>query len=274
MTWAAVGTLGGLAIGGYSAYNAARRGGGGGGGSGFNIDDWLSRYSYMPRHTGELEDWGWGLTQRLTGQGGYGVNDIPFDLGLPTTGLYDALTRGIREQYLGTEGGPQSGRINDIFAQANQFGIPEYGLNQSRLANQDLNNSLLDVAARLNENEKNRLFNILTLGTNLGSGLYGQNLQQHRANAGLALQGAQFDARLADLIQQQNQSNISSLLGGIGGIVGGMYGGPMGYAAGSMAGNYLGNQFGGTNTSRSGNYYTGLNGGSIPRMNANERFYF
>lgn len=236
-------------------------GGGSNGGGGINIDELLSKYSYMPQYTGQTEKGLYDLFEQLTGHGGGGTAALPFDLGNPTTGLYDSLTRGIKEQYLGTPGGPQSGRINDLFAQANQMGIPEYGLNQARLANQDLNNSLLDTTAKLNENEKNRLLQILGLGTGVGTNLYSQNLAQHRANAGLALQGSLADAGLAQQIQEANQSSINDLLGGVGALAGTYFGGPVGGVVGQQAGSQLGDLFGGSsNVSRSGgsSYYPGV----------------
>ena len=223
--------------------------GGGGSSGGPTMADFLGlidQYSYKPQYTGQTEKSLFDLFQNLTGQGGKGVEGIPFDIGLPTTGLYDALTRGIKEDYLGTPGGPEGGRIADTRAYYNNMGIPEYALNQERLANRDLNNTLTDTAAKLNETQKDRLLNVLGLGSGIGENLYGQNLAQHRANAGMALQAAGMDAGIQESIRSANQSSLTDLLSGVGSVLGTIYGGP----AGGAAANYtINNLFGNTPTS-------------------------
>jgi hypothetical protein len=222
----------------------------------------IDRYTYKPTKTAETEQGLYNLFQNLTGQGGGGVEAIPFDIGLPTTGLYDALTRGIKEDYLGTPGGPEGGQIADMRAYYNNLGIPEQAINQERLANKDLNNSLVDTAAQINEAQKDRLTNVLGLGANVGSNLYGQNLAQHRANAGLGLGAVGIDVGIQDSIRQANQQSLNDLLGGIGSVIGTIYSPGIGTAVGQQAGSSLGNLLTSTNpnTSRnpsSGGYYYG-----------------
>lgn len=173
-------------------------------------DDIINKYSYKPQYTAQTEKGLYDLFNKTNGS--QDVNAIPFDIGLPTTGLYDSLTRGIKEQYLGTPGGPEGGRIADTRAYYNNMGIPEYAANQERLGNQDLNNSLLDTAAQLNNNQKDRLLQVLGLGANVGSNLYSQDLAQSRFNTGIAAQGSQFDAGLQQAIQSGNQANLNGLL--------------------------------------------------------------
>ena len=212
------------------------RGGGGGGGGG-NLEDLLSvidRYTYKPQYTGQTEQGLFDLFEQLTGRRG-GVEQIPFDIGLPTTGLYDALTRGIKEDYLGTPGGPEGGRIADTRAYYNNLGIPEQAINQERLANRDLNNLLTDQAALINESQKDRLSNILNLGLQTGGNLYGQNLAQHRANAGLGLTAATADLGIQESIRQANQQSLNDLLKFGGALAGTYFGGPAGGSVGSQA---------------------------------------
>jgi hypothetical protein len=223
-------------------------------------DEIINQYSYKPQYTAQTEKGLYDLFQQTTGLGGGGVEAIPFDIGLPTTGLYDALTRGIKEQYLGTPGGPEGGRIADTRAYYNNMGIPEYAQNQERLANQDLNNSLLDTAAEINNNQKDRLLNVLGLGANVGSNLYSQDLAQQRFNTGIAATGQQFDAGLNQAINSANQSSLSSLLAGAGALGTTLYtGNPMAGQAAGTGINYLTgqtnpnvpnavNQLGGTNS--------------------------
>lgn len=223
-----------------------------------NLEDLLGivdKYTYKPQYTAQTESSLYDLFQRLTGQGGGGVEALPFDLGLPTTGLYDSLTRGIKEDYLGTPGGPESGRIADTRAYYNNLGIPEQAINEERLSNRDLNNTLTDSAARINESQKDRLTSILGLGSGIGESLYGQNLAQHRSNAGLGLNAAGLNIGVQDAIRQANQSSLNDLLGGVGAVAGTYYGGPgFGTTAGATAGRTLGDLFGGqTNISRNGN---------------------
>jgi len=219
-------------------------GGGGDSGSDTSGEDlarrMIEQYSYRPQYTGQTEARLYDLFQRLTGQGGGGVNALPFDIGLPTTGLYDSLTRGISEDYLGTPGGPEGGRIADLKAYYNNLGVPEQALNAERLANRDLNNSLLDKAALINESQKDRLTNILGTGTNLGQNLYNMNLGQHRFNAGLGMQGGLADITLQDSINRANQDSLNALLTGAA-YLGGSYltGNPAGGAAASKGTEYL-----------------------------------
>jgi hypothetical protein len=216
----------------------------------------LQQYGYQPKFTGRTERGLFDLFEQLTGRRG-GAEQIPFDIGLPTTGLYDALTRGIREDFLGTPGGPEGGRIADTRAYFNNLGIPEQAINQERLANRDLNNLLSDQAARINESQKDRLLNVLGLGLNTGGNLFGQQLAQTRFNTGSALQTATQNAQLGEAIRQANQNSLNDLLGGIGSIggtvLGAYLGGPGGAAFGSQAGSSIGKLLGGgTPTSRSG----------------------
>lgn len=232
-----------------------------GGSSGPTLEDILGivdRYTYKPQYTGETEKGLYDLFQSLTGLGGGGAEAIPFEIGLPTTGLYDALTRGIKEEYLGTPGGPEGGRIADTRAYYNQLGIPEQAINQERLANRDLNNLLTDAAAQINESQKNRLLQVLGLGTNVGTNLYGQNLAQHRANAGLGLQAVGIDAGIQDAVRQANQSSLNDLLGGVGALAGTYFGGPAGGFAGQQAGQQIGNLLQPSNVSRGTANYTSL----------------
>lgn len=171
----------------------------------------IDQYSYKPQYTGQTEKGLFDLFQQLTGQRG-GAEQIPFDIGLPTTGLYDSMTRGIKEDYLGTPGGPEGGRIADLRSYYNNLGVPEQAINQERLANRDLNNTLTDSAARINESQKDRLTNILNMGLGTGQNLYGQNLAMHRANAGLGMAGALNDAEINNAIMDSNYSSIYDLL--------------------------------------------------------------
>jgi len=204
----------------------------------------IDRYSYKPQYTAQTEKGLYDLFNQTTGLGGGGVNAIPFDIGLPTTGLYDALTRGIKEEYLGTPGGPEGGRIADMRAYYNNLGIPEQAINQERLAEKDLNNTLTDSAARINESQKDRLTSVLGIGSGIGSNLYSQNLAQHRANAGMGLSAVGIDVGVQDAIRQANQQSLNDLLGGIGGLVGTIYGGPVGGVVGSTASSSIGDLFG------------------------------
>ena len=200
-------------------------------------DEIISKYSYKPQYTAQTEKGLYDLFNQTTGLSGGGVNAIPFDIGLPTTGLYDALTRGIKEQYLGTPGGPEGGRLADTRSYYNNLGIPEYAANQERLGNQDLNNSLLDTAAKINESQKDRLTNVLGLGANIGNNLYSQNLGQHRANAGLASGGAMTDLGLQQSINASNQEMLSNLANLAVTGAGYYFGGPAGGAAASQVSN-------------------------------------
>lgn len=215
---------------------------GGGGssssGGGQTWDDIINKYSYKPQYTGATETGLYNLFNQTNGS--QPVENIPFDIGLPTTGLYDSLTRGIKQQYLGTPGGPEGGRIADTRAYYNNLGIPEYAANQERLGNQDLNNSLLDTAAQLNESQKNRLLSVLGLGANVGSNLYSQDLAQQRFNTGIAAQGAQFDAGLNQAINSANQNSLAQLLSGAGALATTAYtGNPVTGAAAGQGINYL-----------------------------------
>jgi hypothetical protein len=204
----------------------------------------IDSYTYKPQYTGQTEKQLYDLFGQLTGTSGLGVEGIPFDIGLPTTGLYDALTRGIKQEYLGTPGGPEGGRIADIRAYYNNAGIPESAINQERLANNDLNSLLTDTAAKINESQKDRLTNVLNIGAGVGSSLYGQNLAQHRGNAQLGLTAAGIDIGVQDSIRQANQQSLNDLLGGVGAVAGTIIGGPgMGTMAGYQAGNQLGSLF-------------------------------
>jgi len=205
-------------------------------------DEAIRKYGYQPQFTGQTEASLFDLFQRLTGQGTYAgsgngdLNAIPFDLGKDTTGLYDALTRGIKEDYLGTPGGPEGGNIADLRAYYNNMGIGEQGINQERLAYQDMNNSLIDSAAKLNDNTKNRLASLLGIGYTGGQNLYSQNLNQQRANTNTFMNGALTDVAMADAINQGNQSNLMSLLGGIGTLGAGVAtGNPMLTVSGGLA---------------------------------------
>lgn len=201
-------------------------------------DDIINQYSYKPQYTGQTEKGLYDLFNKTNGS--MGVNDIPFDIGLPTTGLYDSLTRGIKEQYLGTPGGPEGGRIADTRAYYNNMGIPEYAANQERLGNQDLNNSLLDTAAGINESQKNRLLSVLGLGANVGSNLFSQDLAQQRFNTGVAAQGSQFDSGLQQQINAANSNSLSQLLSGAGALATTAYtGNPVAGAAAGTGINYL-----------------------------------
>jgi hypothetical protein len=179
----------------------------------------IAKYSYMPQFTGQTESSIFDLFQRMTGQGTYSgggsgdLSAVPLGLGLDTTGLYDAATRSIKEDYLGTPGAGESGRLADLRAYYNQLGVPEAAINAERLGNQDLNNSLLDQAAILNDNTKNRLTNILGTGSSLGSNLYAQNLNQHRFNTGAAITGLGMDVDLGNAISEGNNQSLASLLG-------------------------------------------------------------
>jgi len=199
----------------------------------------IDKYSYKPAYTGQFEKGLYDLFQQTTGLGGGGVNAIPFDIGLPTTGLYDSLTRGIKEDYLGTPGGPEGGRIADTRAYYNNLGIPEQAINQERLANRDLNNTLTDTAAQINETQKDRLLNVLNMGSNLGLGAYGQNLAQHSRNAGIAAQGAGLDIGLQDSINRANQDSLNALLSAGAYLAGSSMGGPVGGAAASQGLNFF-----------------------------------
>jgi hypothetical protein len=210
---------------------------GGGKDSGPSYEDMLAKYGYQPQYTGKTEASLYDLFQRLTGQGTYSgtgtgdLNAIPFDLGKDTTGLYDATTRGIKEAYLGTPGGPEAGRLADLRAYYNNLNIPEAAINAERLGNQDLNNSLIDQAALLNDNTKNRLSNLLGVGYTGGQNLYSQNLNQQRANMSFAGN----DVALQDAISQGNQNNLASLLAGAGTLgVGIATGNPMLTASGGL----------------------------------------
>lgn len=209
------GAFGGDSLFGYKGYLSGDDDGSGSGG-GMTWDDIINKYSYKPQYTAQTEKGLYDLFSKTNGS--MGVNDIPFDIGLPTTGLYDSLTRGIKEQYLGTPGGPEGGRIADTRAYYNNMGIPEYAANQERLGNQDLNNSLMDTAAKLNESQKDRLLNVLGLGANVGGNLYSQDLAQSRFNTGIAAQGAQFDAGLNQAIQSANSNSLQQLLAGAGAL--------------------------------------------------------
>lgn len=193
------------------------------------VDGILNQYSYMPQYTAQTESSLFDLFQRLTGQGNYAgagngdVTKIPFDIGLPTTGLYDSLTRGIKQDYLGTPGGPEGGKIADLRAYYNNLGIPEQAVNQERLGYQDMNNSLLDKAALINESQKDRLTNVLNMGLGTGKDLYAQNLAQHRFNTSQAMTGLGYDVGLSDAINQSNQNNLNSLLNGGGQLALGYY---------------------------------------------------
>ena len=206
-------------------------------------DDIINKYSYKPQYTAQTEQGLYDLFTKTNGS--MGVNDIPFDIGLPTTGLYDALTRSQTEKYLGTgnwdgsglnyvRSGPEGGLIADTRAYYNNMGIPEYAANQERLGMQDLNNSLLDTAAELNNVQKDRLLQVLGLGANVGSNLYSQNLAQHRFNTGIAAQGQQFDAGMNQAIQSANSNSLAQLLSGAGALATTAYTGNP--ALGSMAG--------------------------------------
>jgi len=207
-----VGGLGGGLIGGLF--------GGGKSKGGTNIMDIISglidKYSYKPEYTGQTEKSLFDLFQRMTGQSGLGVDGLPFDIGLPTTGLYDSLARGIKQDYLGTPGGPQGGQIADSQAYFNNLGIPEQAANQTRLGYQDMNNSLLDKAALINESQKDRLTNILNMGNTSGQNLYSQNLAQHRFNTGLASNAMSMDYGLSNAISEGNNSALDSLFGSTG----------------------------------------------------------
>jgi len=217
-----------------------------GGSSSQSWDDIINQYSYKPAYTAQTEQGLYDLFNKINGS--QGVNAIPYDIGLPTTGLYDSLTRGIKEQYLGTPGGPEGGRIADTRAYYNNMGIPEYAANQERLGNQDLNNSLLDTAAELNNVQKDRLLNVLGLGANVGSNLYSQNLAQSRFNTGIAAQGQQFDAGLNQAIQSANSNSLAQLLAG----------------AGSLATTaYTGNPSLGSTVAQGGNSITGSNNAAV-----------
>lgn len=220
-----------------------------GGGEGVNMqqlmDEIMGKYSYQPQYTAQTEASLFDLFQRLTGQGKYGgVESIPFDIGLPTTGLYDALTRGIKQDYLGTPGGPEGGKIADLRAYYNNLGIPEQAVNQERLGYQDMNNSLLDQAALINESQKDRLTNILNMGLGTGSNLYSQNLNQHRFNTGQMSNALAMDYGLTDAINQSNNNNLMSLLLNSGSMLGskGSYGSNNGTGITSLLGNIFGGQ--------------------------------
>lgn len=240
--------LGGLGVG-SNPFTSGQSGSAADGG--LSYDDIINKYSYKPQYTGQTEQGLYNLFNQTTGQGGGGVGAIPFDIGLPTTGLFDSQARGIMQSYLGSgnftgngldwqSSGPQGGRLADIYAQANQMGIPEYGLNQARLGNQDLNNSLLDTAANLNNETKNRLTNVLGLGANIGSNLYSQDLAQQRFNTGIAAQGQQFDSGLSQAIQSANASSLSQLLSGAGALATTAFtGNPAAGAAAGQGINYL-----------------------------------
>ena len=215
-------------------------GGGSDGSPGFSWGNLINEYGYQPKYTGQIEKGLFDLFQSMTGLGGGGVGAIPFDIGLPTTGLYDSLTRGIKEDYLGTPGGPEGGRIADSRSYYNQLGIPEQAINQERLANRDLNNLLLDQAALINESQKDRLLNVLNSGAGIGQNTYAQNLAQHRANIGFGFQGVGMDMGLQEAIRQANQSSLNSLLGAAGTAAGAYFGGPAGAAVGGNLGNLAG----------------------------------
>jgi hypothetical protein len=234
----------------------------------------IDEYGYRPQFTGQTESSLFDLFQRITGQGNYAgagngdVNAIPFDIGLPTTGIYDSLTRGIKQDYLGTPGGPQGGSIADSQAYFNNLGIPEQALNATRLGYQDMNNSLLDKAALINESQKDRLMSLLVKGTDLGSDLYSQNLNQHRFNTGTMQDALYKDIGIQDTINQSNQSNINSLLGSGGSDLGSMaatgvgtyFGGPAGGAIANLGYNAL---MGGQTPTNKGSYDTST-GSYIP----------
>jgi len=211
------GTLGGGVAGGLLGLFSGGKSKGGGQISLMDlIGPMIDKYSYQPQYTAQTEASLFDLFQRLTGQSGLGVEGIPFDIGLPTTGLYDSLTRGIKQDYLGTPGGPEGGRIADLRAYYNNMGIGEQGINQERLANQDMNNSLLDKAALINESQKDRLSNILNMGYSGGQNLYSQNLAQHRFNTGLAGNAMSMDYGLSNAISESNNSALDSLFGSMG----------------------------------------------------------
>jgi hypothetical protein len=215
----------GTAIGGVGGGLLGLLGGGDEGPSLLDVMSSIIRdYSYMPKYTEPTEASLFDLFQRLTGQGTYAgagngnVAAIPFDIGLPTTGLYDSLTRGIKEDYLGTPGGPEGGQIADTRAYYNNLGIPEYAINQERLGYRDLNNSLLDQAAKINELQKDRLSNLLNIGYTGGQNLYSQNLQQHRFNAGLMGEAAGADFQMQDSVDRANAGSIGDLFSGAGSL--------------------------------------------------------
>jgi hypothetical protein len=231
------------------------------------MDEIINKYSYKPQYTGQTEASLFDLFQRMTGQGKYigsgngDVNAIPFDIGLPTTGLYDSLTRGIKQDYLGTPGAGEGGKLADLRAYYNNLGIPEQAINAERLGYQDMNNSLLDKAALINESQKDRLSGLLSTGVSAGGNLYAQNLNQQRFNAGLGAQALNMDYGLSDAISQANQTNLNSLLG-IGGSSVGSYGSYSNPATGnSGATSLLSNLFGGQ-TQKNSPYLTKTSAGS------------
>jgi hypothetical protein len=103
--------------------------------------------------------------------------------------------------------------LADINAYFQNLGVPEQALNAVRLGNKDLNNSLIDSAAILNDNTKNRMANILGVGSSLGNSLYSQNLGQHRFNTGAAITGLGMDVDLGNAISESNNGALTSLLG-------------------------------------------------------------
>jgi hypothetical protein len=245
---------------------AAGNSGGGAGGSMGNIQDMtaqnIENYGYQPQYTAQTESSLFDLFQRMTGQSGLGVEGIPFDIGLPTTGLYDSLTRGIKEDYLGTPGGPEGGNIADLRAYYNNMGIGEQGINQERLAYQDMNNSLLDKAALINESQKDRLLNVLNSGYTGGQNLYSQNLAQHRYNTGLMSNALSMDYGLSNAISEGNNGALSSLLGGAG-TLGGLGGSGSSSGIGSLLSGLLTSKMGGATqvgmpTSSTGGFATSL----------------
>lgn len=197
------------------------------------------------------------------------VNKLPYGLGSPTTGLYEAATRDIQRQFLGEGGKGVGGLMGDIQQQLVNAGLPEYAPIQQRQAANVFSQDLLDTAATLNENEKLRLERLLGLGAEIGGNLYSQNLNQFRfnsgtaadvatANANRAMQASYYNAMLAP---QESGSNFWSTLGQVGGTVLGAMGG------GGTGGATTFGLFGGAPSSQDySNFMTPLSGFSSPNV--------